>query len=77
MFAIMDTDQMMASFDTHYFQYFNDGQSNAHALRHVFMDDPLAKTWLFVLHIGLGVPSMESILWLTETFFLNNPDISL
>jgi hypothetical protein len=73
----MDTDQMMASFDTHYFPCFSDGQSNTHALHHVFMDAPLAKTWLFVLHIGLGVPSMESMLWLSEMFFLNNPDISL
>jgi len=74
----MDTEQLIASFDTHYFPHLNsDGVSNAHALCHVFNDAPLATTWLFTLHLGLGVQSMQSLLFLTPIFYMNNPDIPL
>jgi len=65
------------AFDRHYYPYENDGDSNKRALKNAFEAQPIAKVWLFTLYLGLGVESMESILWLTETFYLNNPDIPL
>lgn len=65
------------AFDRHYRPYGNDGDSNHKALENAFAAQAIAKVWLFTLYLGLGVKSMESILWLTETFYLNNPDIPL
>ena len=65
------------AFDRHYHPYGSDGESNHRALENAFTAQPIAKVWLFTLYLGLGVESMESILWLTETFYLNNPDIPL
>ena len=65
------------AFDRHYHAYRDDMDSNYRALEVVFSEQPLAKTWLFILYLGLGIESTESIVWLTETMFLNNPDIPL
>jgi len=65
------------AFDRHYYPYGNDAESNKRALENAFETQPIAKVWLFTLYLGLGIESMESILWLTETFYLNNPDIPL
>ena len=54
-----------------------DGERNNQALKSAFESNLYAKTWLFTLYLGLGIESIESVLWLTETFFLNNLDISL
>jgi hypothetical protein len=50
---------------------------NSRILLNDFTCKPMAKVWIFTLYLGLGIESEESILWLTETFFLNNPDIPL
>lgn len=70
---------MIQEFDRFYYPYTEDGDEscNARALSKAFDAQPIAKTWLFTLYLGLGIESTESILWLTETFFLNNPDIPL
>ena len=70
---------MAELFDRFYYPYTEDGdgESNRRALEMAFDAQPIAKTWRFTLYLGLGIESMESILWLTETMFLNNPDIPL
>lgn len=70
---------MTESFDRFYYPYIaeGDGESNRRALKNSFYCDPIAKVWLFTLYLGLGIESTESVLWLTETFYLNNPDILL
>lgn len=57
--------------------YEGDGRNNSRMLKNSFCSEPIAKVWLFTLYLGLGVESTESVLWLTETFYLNNPDIIL
>lgn len=74
----MTTKQLLEDFDRHFYPYeIGDDVDNARALEKVFEDSPYAKTWFFTMYLGLGIESTESILWLTETFFLNNPDIPL
>jgi hypothetical protein len=70
---------MIQDFERFYYPYTEDGDgvSNTRALDEAFDAQPIAKVWLFTIYLGLGVETTESILWLTETFFLNNPDIPL
>lgn len=75
---LANSNELVESFERHYYPYDKgDGVSNARALENAFEDGSYAKTWLFTLYLGLGIESIESILWLTEAFFLNNTDIPL
>lgn len=65
------------TFGKNYYPYENDAESNKRALKNAFVAQPIAKVWLFTLYLGLGVESAESVLWLTEAFYINNPDILL
>jgi hypothetical protein len=66
-------------FDRFYYPYTDEGdsESNRRALESAFEETDLAKTWQFTLYLGLGVESTVSQVWLTETMYLNNPDIPL
>ena len=70
---------MIELFDRHYkpYEHEGDGKSNKWALDNAWhdTDNALALPFLFTIYLGLGVETMESILWLTPTMFLNNPDI--
>jgi hypothetical protein len=68
---------MIELFDHYYIPYENigDGESNARALESAWHDTAIAQPFLFTIYLGLGIETMESIVWLTPTIFLNNPDI--
>jgi hypothetical protein len=70
---------MTELFDRHYIPYISmgDSQSNAIALENMFEESAIALPFQFTIYLGLGIETTESILWLTETFFANNPDIPL
>ena len=75
---IDDSNELVKSFDRHYYPYSEgDGVSNIRALENTFEDSPYAKTWLFTLYLGLGIESIESIVWLTDAVSLNHPGIPL
>ena len=76
--TIAEDYELVDSFDRNYCAYSDgDGVSNVRALEKVFGNTIWTNAWIFTLYLGLGIESIESVLWLTETFFLNNLDISL
>jgi hypothetical protein len=73
---LREVSSMTELFDRLYYPYTDsDSECNAIALDKAFHALQLAKPFLFTIYLGLGIETAESILWLTETFFVNNPDI--
>jgi hypothetical protein len=48
-----------------------DSRCNAIALEIIFNESDLALPFLFSIYLGLGVETIESMMWLTNTMFTN------